>query len=155
MKIFSGGISFSTLVIAMAFPAYAQEAATTQAEGGIADIIVTATKRAESVNTVPMSISAASGDQLAQAGITDITGLSKIVPGFSAIDSSYGTPVYFIRGVGFYEQSLASGVTEFLGTEVDLEELPERRVAGSGCHLRECRGDLRFRVEQVLHFFGQ
>lgn len=99
-------ISLVALACALATPAFAQSNPADDEDKGIADIIVTATKRSESINKVPMSISAASGDQLAKAGVTDISGLAKIVPGFAAIDSSYGTPVYFLRGIGFYEQSL-------------------------------------------------
>lgn len=104
-------ISLAALGCALATPAFAQggpaaDGTSASDTGGVADIIVTATKRSESINKVPMSISAASGDQLAKAGVTDISGLAKIVPGFAAIDSSYGTPVYFLRGIGFYEQSL-------------------------------------------------
>jgi iron complex outermembrane receptor protein len=117
------GASLCALICACPQLAYAQAADEDVPEtSGINDIIVTATKRSESLNSVPMSITAASGDQLQQAGITDIAGLAKIVPGFAAIDSSYGTPVYFIRGVGFYEQSILAKST--VGVYVDEVPIP-------------------------------
>lgn len=75
------------------------------------EIIVTATKRSESVNDVPMSIIAASGDDLAAAGVRGADDLGKIVPGFTFTQSAYSTPVYSLRGVGFYNYDIASTPT--------------------------------------------
>ncbi|HMT45916.1 MAG TPA: TonB-dependent receptor [Novosphingobium sp.] len=89
--------------------AQAAEPAAAEANGG--EIIVTATKRAESLNDVPMSISAASGDDLVSAGIKGAEDLGKIVPGFTFTQSAYSTPVYSLRGVGFYNYDIASTPT--------------------------------------------
>ncbi len=78
------------------------------AADGSGDIIVTATKRAESINSVGMSITAAGEDALAQAGVIDTGDLAKIVPGFNFTPSSYGVPVFTLRGIGFYDTSLAA-----------------------------------------------
>jgi iron complex outermembrane receptor protein len=75
------------------------------------DIIVTATKRSETVNRVPMSITAATGDQLVAAGVNNASDLGKIVPGFTFTQSAYSTPVYSIRGVGFYNYDIGSTPT--------------------------------------------
>ncbi|MCX7864117.1 MAG: TonB-dependent receptor [Novosphingobium sp.] len=80
-------------------------AADTLADG---EIIVTATKQQESVNDVPMSISVASGDELLAAGIRSADDLGRIVPGFIFTKSAYSTPVYSLRGVGFYNFDIAS-----------------------------------------------
>lgn len=93
---------------------YAQDAPTASAESapinqsGITDIVVTAQKRSENVNKVGMSITAASGDALQARGISDTADLGKVVPGFTYTRSSYGAPVYTLRGIGFYDTSLAS-----------------------------------------------
>lgn len=75
---------------------------------GLEEVIVTAQKRAESINDVPMSIAAISGDALQSMGVTDTASLARLVPGLSYTDSSYGTPVYYIRGIGFFDTSLAA-----------------------------------------------
>ena len=72
---------------------------------GNGDIIVTAQKRSERLNEVPLSITAASGAQLANAGVTDPSQLVKVVPGFTYQLSQYGTPVFGIRGVSFFDTS--------------------------------------------------
>jgi iron complex outermembrane recepter protein len=77
-------------------------------EGTLNEIIVTATKRNESVNDVPMSISAITGEQLAQQGIDNVADLQKVVSGFRFSEGENGSPIYSIRGVGFNETSLGA-----------------------------------------------
>lgn len=97
----------------VAHPASAQEASAdaTQTGSETGEIIVTAQKRAENVRNVPMSITAASGDQLRTLGISSAADLSKIVSGFQFNYSSYGAPVFTIRGVGFQDTALAASPT--------------------------------------------
>lgn len=59
------------------------EPATAANEEGIEDIVVTAQRREERLQTVPISITALTGDQLAQAGIRDITRLEALTPGLT------------------------------------------------------------------------
>lgn len=99
-------------IFAMQSPAIAQTAsAEPQAESGIGDIIVTAQKREQALNDVPLSITAASGEKLQDQGITDVADLGKIVPGFNYTESAFATPVYTLRGIGFYDTSLAAKPT--------------------------------------------
>ena len=86
--------------------AYAQQA---QASSSSDEIVVTAQKRVERLTDVPMSITTASGDQLTKQGITDTAQLTKLVPGFTFQQASYGSPVFAIRGIGFYDNSLLAG----------------------------------------------
>ena len=83
-------------------------AADASASGTIEEVIVTAEKRKESINEVPMSISALTGDQLAEKGIASVADLAKVVSGFRYTEGNNGTPVYSIRGVGFNETSLGA-----------------------------------------------
>ncbi len=90
-------------------PALAQVSAETADNGNlIEDIIVTAQKRAQSINDVGMSITAASGDALINRGVTSTADLVKVTPGFNYTPSPYQQPVYVLRGVGLYESGLAS-----------------------------------------------
>ena len=90
-------------------PAPAGSNASNAANSG--EIIVTAQKRAESINTVPLSITAASGDQLISRGIVEAADLVRIVPGFQATTSIAGTPVFYLRGIGFDDISAVSRPT--------------------------------------------
>jgi iron complex outermembrane receptor protein len=86
------------------------------------EIIVTAQKRSERLTDVPLSISAASGVQLARQSITSAVDLPKVAPGLTFVTSGYGSLVYSIRGMGFYDNSLA--VTPAVTIYLDQVPLP-------------------------------
>ncbi len=88
--------------------------------GDTADIIVTAQKRSERLTDVPLSITAVSGDSLVRRGVTGAADLERVVTGFSYQPSPYGVPVFAIRGVGFFETSLAVAPT----VTVYLDQVP-------------------------------
>ena len=72
------------------------------------EIIVTANKRSESIDKVPLAIAAVSGETLKAQGVTSVQDLSRIVPGLNVTAATFGTDVYTIRGVGFYDTTLAA-----------------------------------------------
>ena len=86
------------------------------------DIVVTAQKRNERLSDVPMSIVAASAEQLQSRGVANTDDLAKLVPGFSFQKSNYGLPIYYIRGVGFSDTTL--GVSPAVTVYVDQIPLP-------------------------------
>ncbi len=88
----------------------------------IAEVIVTAQKRAQSINDVPITISAFTGEDLSALGIADIRDLGGLVPGLSVNDSGQGTPIYTLRGVGFNETTYTA--TGTVGLYVDEVNLP-------------------------------
>jgi outer membrane receptor protein involved in Fe transport len=90
------------------------------------EIIVTAQKRAERVNDVPLSITAATGQQLQDLGITSPAALEKIVPGFVFTQSAYSAPIYTIRGIGSYDEAIA--ISPAVGVYVDQVPLPFSRM---------------------------
>ena len=99
-----------------------QDQAPQQDGPGAGEIVVTAQKREESVNRVGMSITALSGDTLANLGIVDAEQLVKVVPGLNYTRGAYGQPVFTVRGVGFNETSLAAAPT--VSAYVDEIPLP-------------------------------
>ena len=86
-------------------PASAQQASREQApsEGPtLQEVIVTATRRQQTLEEVPYSVTAVSADQLANTGVTDIASLTSQVPGLSlynlgARETSAVNPI--IRGI--------------------------------------------------------
>ncbi|WP_176594218.1 TonB-dependent receptor [Sphingobium sp. EM0848] len=91
------------------------------------DIIVTAQKRSERLQDVPLSITAVTGDQLGKQGISSAADLEKIAPGFTYRQSQNGTPVFAIRGIGFYSEQVANAPTVTIYT--DQIPLPYARMA--------------------------
>jgi len=72
------------------------------------EIVVTANKRSESLDKVGSAIQVLSAATLDQQHVTSLQDLAAVVPGLTFTQSEYGTPVYTLRGVGFYDTSLAS-----------------------------------------------
>ena len=91
-----------------------------QQSGQIVDIVVTAQKRSESLSRVGMTVTAISGDTLRAQGIYNVTDLAKATPGLTFSESASNTPVYTLRGVGFYEQSIAA----YPDVSVYVDEVP-------------------------------
>lgn len=98
------------LIAAIALPgmARAQETATK-----LEEIIVTAQRREERLQDVPLSVSALSGDKLARAGITDAYQLTQVMPGLTFSKTSLQFQPY-IRGVGTRQGPDESNVSVYL-----------------------------------------
>ncbi|MGL3820186.1 TonB-dependent receptor [Sphingopyxis sp. R3-92] len=98
--------------LALSVSAQAQESAAPQAAAdeirGDGDIVVTALKRSQSLQDVPASISAVSGEDLATKGLSDIRDLSKVIPNLNW-GEHFGTTLITIRGAG---SNVDSGATE-------------------------------------------
>jgi len=121
--LFGGSAITLTLLAAMSAPAAAAQtaepagAASTPPGARKApanqepEIIVTANKREQNINDVGLSITAVSGEGLIAQGISSPLELAKIVPGLTVQPSPFNTPVYTLRGVGFYETTLSAAPT--------------------------------------------
>ncbi len=77
--------------------------ATEERSGGrnriVEEIVVTAQKREENLQDVPISISAFSGEQLEARGVNDPTALAQVTPGLT-YNVLVGYSLIYIRGVG-------------------------------------------------------
>ncbi|MBN48842.1 MAG: hypothetical protein CMN85_04820 [Spongiibacteraceae bacterium] len=86
------------------------------------EVVVTAQRREENLNDVPIAVTALNSDQMATLGVTDTRDLNIVVPGFSASPGGYGTPVYTLRGVGFPDSTYFASPTT--GVYIDEVSLP-------------------------------
>jgi outer membrane receptor protein involved in Fe transport len=103
-------------VSALAFPAWAQSTpvstAPTASDPSVSEVVVTAEKRASTVQKTPISLTVVTGAELQARGITDLMTLAQEVPGVSFKTSGPGQTEFEIRGltstggesptVGFY-----------------------------------------------------
>ena len=68
-------------------------------QGGLEEIVVTANKRAENMQTVPIAISALTADEAGKIGVVNGQTLAQVIPGLQLNRQTNGsTP--FLRGVG-------------------------------------------------------
>ena len=81
-----------------ASPAFAQETAEAD-DQGIRDIVVTATRREEAANRVPLAITALGGDTLSDLNITKFDKLIEQLPNVRAASRGPGASSIFIRGL--------------------------------------------------------
>jgi len=92
-----------TLVAIMGFRTVSAQDTSTEASkqntGELTEIVVTAQKRSESLQSTPIAVTVVSGDTLSNKGVTDILRLNDAVPGL-ATDSSLGQTVIYLRGIG-------------------------------------------------------
>lgn len=94
-------------MVAFAAPAYAQDTAN-EDEGAPGEIVVTAQKRSENVQDVPVAVSVLSGERLAEASRPSIESAAQMVPSLNFLKS--GTTLnqtIFLRGVGTATFSIA------------------------------------------------
>ncbi len=113
----------------LAAPASAQPAATPPPPAadnnvGLSDVIVTAQKRTENVQKVPMSITAVGKDFLKKTGVADLTELASYVPSFNinTANTSRNTSV-MIRGIG--SSGTNPGIEPDVGVFIDNVYQPQ------------------------------
>lgn len=109
-------LATSAFVLAFATAAQAQQASSSgeaqdseveqeSAAGQIGEIVVTATRREERLQDVPIAISAYGAAELAAAGAQNVQDLGNLTPGLTIANQSAGiTP--FIRGVGAVDNTV-------------------------------------------------
>jgi len=95
--------------------AVAQEAV----DADVGDVVVTARRRAESLQDVPIAVSAVSGETLEAAGVQDLTAVSQSMPNVTLENSraTNSTLTAFIRGVG--QQDPVAGFEQGVGIYLD------------------------------------
>ena len=115
----------SLCALASQMPTVAQEAEEAPAADSslkLGSIVVTAQRREESINDVPMSIQAFSEDTLDALRVDSVDDLQSVVPSFSVSQSYQGVPTYTLRGIGFNTINLSA--TSTVGTYVDEVAYP-------------------------------
>jgi len=131
MKDYRSGISLVALAMAAALAtpltAMAQEAPAAPASaapsaGGIAEIVVTAQKRAENVQDVPIAISAFTSSALQERAVADVSALSNLTPNVTLdagapFSGSSSVLAAYVRGIG--SNDFAFNIDPGVGVYVD------------------------------------
>ena len=102
---------------AMTAPAFAQDTGAEDIDDSI--IIVTATRRAQDVQDIPLAVTAVSPVQLEQQGVVNVQNIGSVSPSFSTSNAqtASGTVVLRIRGVGTTSNNI--GFESAVGIFVD------------------------------------
>ncbi|MFA5632158.1 MAG: TonB-dependent receptor [Porticoccaceae bacterium] len=97
-------------------PQDSNDTAEARGRGGVEEIIVTAQKRQESMQDVPISISAFSANQLESAGVFKTDEIGDVTPGLQ-MSRQIGAATNFIRGVG--NQNASAGDESSVAMYID------------------------------------
>ena len=89
-------------------PIASGRAASTPAQAAAGEIVVTANKREQNLSKVGLSITALGSQELAIRRIANVADLAQATPGLVFAPTPDSTPVYTLRGVGFFESSLSA-----------------------------------------------
>ena len=107
-------VSLRILAAALCATAFVPLQALAQDANGVSDeIIVTAQKRAQNLQDVPIAVTALSSEALANQHVTDVMDLNALAPGLQIkTDDNAANPKIFIRGVGLndFNPNTASAV---------------------------------------------
>ena len=105
----------SGLVVAM--PALAQtEAAGDEDAGGLTDIVVTATRRSESLQNVGLAVTSLNAGDLAKSGVVNAQDIAALVPNMS-VNYGVANVAFNIRGIGSNEFS--TNLDSPVATQID------------------------------------
>lgn len=142
-QLYRSSCSFALMAAIAGVPAFAQDGAgavpqatDTEATTGLADIIVTATRRSTDLQSTPVSVSAVDSSLIAQASPRDLGEIAAFVPNFSAATiANFNAASFAMRGVGqtsiivYFEPPVAVLVDDFVVPSVQTQLLDTFDVA--------------------------
>ncbi len=110
----SGRVALA-VAVAMGAAAAAQAQTAPQASAGLEEIVVTATRRAESIQDVPISVSAFSTEKMDIQGVKSVDDIARLTPGINFSRGGFGSTSLggtsvSIRGVGSSAGSAPIGI---------------------------------------------
>ena len=187
------GASVVAMTIALASPSYAQDtgsasasaaagadqtaapatgaeqaAAAPEDTAGVGDIVITAQRREQRLQNVPIAVTAVTGDTLISRGVTDVSMLAKFVPGFNfgrtgsdarpamrgirtANNEVTGDPVigYYIDGI--YQSRTSQALLGFVDVaRVEVQRGPQGTLYGRNT----IGGNITVTTNEPTHNFG-
>src|SRR5882724_3798234 len=109
---------------AIVFAAPADTATATGAGSGLQEVIVTAQRRSESVQDVPITIQAITGDQLGKLSVTTFDDVVKLLPNVTFSANGPGQGNIYMRGlsVGFAGSQSSASINPFPNVATYLDD---------------------------------
>jgi iron complex outermembrane recepter protein len=126
--------AIAAVLSACAGAARAENAAEAATSSGIEEVTVTATRRSESIQDVPLTIQAITGDQLKQLNVSTFDDAIKLLPNVTFANNGPGTGNIYMRGLsaGFAGGQSSASIAPFpnVATYLDDQSLtfPSRNV---------------------------
>ncbi len=100
-------------------------------QGGLEDIVVTARKRAESTQNVPIAITAYSSEMIAKRDLTSLEKIAAVTPSLNIVRAASGSgAIMVLRGIGSNSSSI--GIESSIATVVDGVYFGQGRILNEG-----------------------
>ncbi|MEM9963929.1 MAG: TonB-dependent receptor [Asticcacaulis sp.] len=112
-------VSYGAIQTAPAFADEVADAAVSTADSDITEVYITARRRSENIQKVPISVSAVSGEQLESQGIYNVDQLTRAQPSIQLITSNPRNTATTIRGLGSTIGLTNDGLEPGVGIYVD------------------------------------
>ena len=113
------GVSLAGAVL-LSSQAYAQSTDPEEySSSGLSEIIVTAQKREQSLQDVPVAVTALTGETLEANRITNVTDLSAVAPGFTVRPSLGGSAIPFMATRGSLSGAVVPGADKSISIYLD------------------------------------
>ncbi len=139
------GVSIGALAAALATPAMAQSQPVSLPSSGIQEVVVTATRRTENMQRVPVAVTAMGEQQLANLGVSTFSDYLKQLPNVTAGGSGPGQNTIYIRGLASTTPNLTTAGVAGLAPNVSLY-LDDQPISQPGRNLDVYAADLK-RIE--------
>ena len=118
-------LAYAISAVLSGYTGAAQAATDTEtAGGGLEEIVVTAQRRAESIQNVPITIQAITGEQLGQLGVTTFDDVIKLLPNVTFSANGPGQGNIYMRGlsVGFAGSQSSASINPFPNVATYLDD---------------------------------
>ena len=103
----------------------------TPAIKNLTEVVVTAQKRTENIESAPVSVSVVSADTLTDRNMTDISDINNVVPSVNINDTMNGRTPLSIRGIATVSNEASVGIESGVAMMIDGVPIPSDSVAGN------------------------
>lgn len=128
----TGILTVAACVAALLHPLSVRaEAAAASDEGTLEEVVITAQKRTERLQDVPVSASVLNSDALANSNISDVADLNKLVPSLNLNGTINGRVPMGMRGISTVSNEQAVGVPSGVAIMIDGVPVPSDSFDGT------------------------
>ena len=125
------GMPLASAVLMGSGIAGAADAPETPEEGGLQEVVVTAQKRAEDLQKVPISLQVLSTEKLDQMQVHDLDDYAKLLPSVTFRSNGPGQAELFFRGISTSSSATPLHAGFLPSSGLYLDEIPVTTVAGA------------------------
>ncbi|MFT3905604.1 MAG: TonB-dependent receptor [Steroidobacteraceae bacterium] len=126
-----GAITVALVVSSLLAASVQAQTAGATDDQGLEEIVITAQKRTEKLQDVPVSASVVSADTLANSNISDVSDLNKLVPSVNLNGTINGRVPMGMRGISSVSNEQAVGVPSGVAIMVDGVPIPSDSFNGN------------------------